>query len=419
MNHEDRLAELLRADAEGFQPGDGRDAIRRRVRARRRTRTVRRAAIPLIAAAVAIAVAIPALSAGSSHRITTVNMPRPAAGVVTTTVPSNPTTTLPLNPTTTLARPLATVATARKALSDYLAAHPEAISHSDVVPEGGTFIAVVGLEPNRQQRSIVVLDLGSGAAATLADLPLPYPYFDFTAGTTVAIGDVTGDGRPEFLVLLDAADAVPGVIVSNDGGNWRLLSAAPASGAVPASDSVYFGRAPRFSSSRLQTTVNDCKPYCAAGHTTTVTWLYDRSSGYLRPGPWSVPLQGGYYTDGAAGTPHYDLTVNPVTGGFTGWLFFVYQDSRVSVLFHYTAAAKSDGTFTLTTDTTSRPFPFTYQSPPFPQVGSAAIGVGRHFTGAYAASIMSLDGCQSYLYWANPANLSSDACTFTFNGAKI
>src|SRR6266568_2156278 len=61
-------------------------------------------------------------------------------------------------------------------------------------------------------------------------------------------------------------------------------------------------------------------------------------------------LPEGDYVDGLAGTPHYVLTVSRATAGFVGWLYFVYQDGRTSVMFHYAARAQDDGTFTFQTD---------------------------------------------------------------------
>jgi hypothetical protein len=77
MTTEDRLIELLRSDAEQYGPGDGREAITRRVRARRRARTTRRIGFAVVAVGVAAAVAILLLSPSSSRRVTTVNMPPP------------------------------------------------------------------------------------------------------------------------------------------------------------------------------------------------------------------------------------------------------------------------------------------------------------------------------------------------------
>jgi len=105
---------------------------------------------------------------------------------------------------------------------------------------------------------------------------------------------------------------------------------------------------------------------------------------------------------------------------FSGWLFFVYQDGRVTVLSHYTAAARGDGTFTLATDTTSQPFPFAYQSPGPGGAESAPIGPGHSYSGTYGAGVITLADCQSYLYFASPANTPvAQSCTFTYNGSSV
>jgi hypothetical protein len=39
--------------------------------------------------------------------------------------------------------------------------------------------------------------------------------------TSATETDVTGDGRPDFLIKLEGADNTPGVVVSQYGGRWR------------------------------------------------------------------------------------------------------------------------------------------------------------------------------------------------------
>jgi hypothetical protein len=96
-------------------------------------------------------------------------------------------------------------------------------------------------------------------------------------GASVATADLTGDGRPDALVRFSAADNQPGVVVSADGGTWRLVP----QNADPAS--VYVGRDATIVKGSLRTTRNDCIPDCAQGHNTAVTWRYDRASATILP----------------------------------------------------------------------------------------------------------------------------------------
>jgi len=424
MNPEDRLTELLHSHADSYRPGDGREAIQHRARVLRRTRAARRIAVPLLAAAVVGGFAIAATNSGPSRHVT-VNMP-----VLSTTVPQAPKTTTSVSAAPTTTTPATTSTTtgpgaASNALAAYLAAHPDAVAHSGVVYEGGRPVAVVGLEPNPAGRSVVVLDLSSARATVLAQLPLPAPYYDLIAKSPIADGDVTGDGMADFLVIVSAADNQPGVVVSDDGGSWRLVPAAPITGGAVDPANVYVGRSPSFSGAWLQSTYNDCIPYCAAGHTSTLTWLYDRGGRYFRSVPSSALLQTGYYSDGPTGTPRYDLIISRPGGAapgssVSGWLFFIYQDGRVSVLGHFTASARGDGTMTFVTDTTSQPFPFAYQSPGSGQAGGIPIDAGQSFAGTYSSGTITLAGCQTYLYWANAAHSPiAESCTFGFRGPSV
>ena len=162
-----------------------------------------------------------------------------------------------------------------RTLSTFLAAQPDVVVHSDPVMVRGVPLAVVGRQRGDGGRVITVVSLADGTASAIADLVLPEPSFDLATDLPVVAGDVTGDDAAEFLVRVLAADANPGVVVSDDGGPWRLL---PGSGDPK---DVYFAREPTFTAGRLVTQVNDCVPSCADGTTTTVTWTYDRTTDQL------------------------------------------------------------------------------------------------------------------------------------------
>ena len=158
---------------------------------------------------------------------------------------------------------------ATTALNRYLAAHPTAVVHSSPFASGSAELAVVGVTNGAQNRVITVLSLTTGTATPVATLTLPYPHYDFALDLPVEVADVTGDGRPDVLVRVMAADNQPGVVVSDDGGTWRLVPAAKNVG-------VYIARNPTFTAGRLTSINNDCVPDCARGRSTTITWRYDR-----------------------------------------------------------------------------------------------------------------------------------------------
>jgi hypothetical protein len=145
-------------------------------------------------------------------------------------------------------------------------------------------VAVVGLQRGSHDHIVAVIDVGGATARPLAELALPEPSYDFAPGLPVQVADVTADSRPDFLIRLVAGDNQPGVVVSDDGGSWRLVPIAPPNGAAGQAQpsDVYVARDPTFSGARLVSTSNDCLPDCASGHLTTLTWTYERPGGYFR-----------------------------------------------------------------------------------------------------------------------------------------
>ncbi len=103
MTLDDQLPDLLRAEADAYEPGDGNPGIERRVRARRRNRTIRRVATPLVAVGVALAVAVPLLAVPAAHRATSVTDPVTDPTTTSTSTVAPP-VTVPV-PTTTIPAP--------------------------------------------------------------------------------------------------------------------------------------------------------------------------------------------------------------------------------------------------------------------------------------------------------------------------
>jgi hypothetical protein len=166
-------------------------------------------------------------------------------------------------------------------LAAYLASLSHVVRAAGPVPVGSTIIALAARQLSPTDREVDVLSWSGTTWAATATLGLPYPWYSL-ARLPIQVGDVTGDGRADFLVRVDAADNQPGVVVSDDGGPWRLVPLAISG--TPAGD-VYAGRDPSFEGGHLVTRYDDCVPDCAQGTTTTVTWAYDQATGrFLRAG---------------------------------------------------------------------------------------------------------------------------------------
>ena len=194
-------------------------------------------------------------------------------GSTTVTTGSTTVTTASEAVTTATAPPMPTptVIAPAPALDAYLAAQSDVVTRTGLVAFGGTAVAVAARQLSGNDAEVDVLVWNGSAWALGSRLSLPPPTFPF-ADLPIQVSDVTGDGRPDFLVRVEAADNEPGVVASDDGGGWRLVPIV-VSGAP---DSVYAGRNPSFANSHLTTQYDDCTPNCAYGKMTTVVWQYDR-----------------------------------------------------------------------------------------------------------------------------------------------
>jgi len=157
---------------------------------------------------------------------------------------------------------------------------------SPIVTVDGVPTAVVEVTKSTTLESIDVVSLTDAAATLEASLSLTptggaitdFPFLNAadaqaTGAVRIATGDVTGDGQPDFLVLFEAADNSPGVVLSNDGGTWRLV---PFSATDPTM--IYLGQNPKISGGHL--TATRCGgPACAPS--ITLTWTYVRPGGYF------------------------------------------------------------------------------------------------------------------------------------------
>ena len=138
------------------------------------------------------------------------------------------------------------------------------------------------------------------------------------------------------------------------------------------------------------------------------------------PPPPSGPVPG-FYVDGPDSRPHYVLSVTSAPGGFAGWVFFVYQDGHISETLHYHSTSVTPDLLPavrMVTDTTNETFPY-QQVPPGSLAGSEPVPPGQTLSGTYGSTGFMLSNCGTYLYWANPANISEPmSCTFSFKGTK-
>lgn len=167
--------------------------------------------------------------------------------------------------------------------------------HSPAVLDDGAMVAVAAFSYAPAGHQVQVLGYSNGRWAPTASLaapqgPVANSYWLGTGrGLSITAADPTGDGRPDFLIPEQAADNVPGAVLSQDGptGQWRYI---PFTGPFPTSDTI--GRDPRFSGNTLVSTYDNCNPDCAQGANYTVTWTYQPGPGvFWAPDPpgWTAP----------------------------------------------------------------------------------------------------------------------------------
>jgi hypothetical protein len=166
--------------------------------------------------------------------------------------------------------------------------------HSPPVNNDGAIVAVAAFSYSPTRHPVEVLSYTSGHWSAIATLGIPSGFealnadqFYLSPDQPVSVADVTGDGRPDFLIRLMAADNTPGVVVSQDGGRWRYV---PNSGPFPTTEVLI--RDPAFQGRRLISFYNDCDPNCATAHVDKMVWTYEPSTGeFWSPNPpgWTAP----------------------------------------------------------------------------------------------------------------------------------
>lgn len=289
---DDRIRSAVRS-LQRFSPTPPPIESTRRRRLHRRAATAG-AAVGVAGAAVAFAMV---LNSGAQTR---------AIRVMTPTNSTLPARTVPTSPSGTTASTTPTAGSLSGATADLNAfvasrAAEEANAaraagqtwygylHTPPVSDGGALVAVVAYSYDSDAKPLQVLTFTDGHWTQTAALP-PAPgqgfvtpqgavmnssWLAYFPEAAISVADVTKDGRPDFLIPLNAADNVPGAVVSQDSADratgWRYV---PYTQGTSSTQQYIFARNARFQGNLLLTTTNDCNPNCAQGTTSTITWAY-------------------------------------------------------------------------------------------------------------------------------------------------
>jgi hypothetical protein len=294
----------------------GLERIRRGYRRRRTIRQVTAATIAALAlSAIGLAVANTLHGGGQSVRV--IGRPSPSTTSPTSTATTTPSTTTATTKPPTSTTPPSTVplSEASAQLDAYLSAeasgdHAAARAagqpwngylHTPPVNDAGSLIAVAAFSYDPNAKPVQVVSYSNGRWVQSAALPAPVGsasyvpggaamnayWLAYYPGSAISVADVTRDGRPDFLIPLNAADNVPGVVVSQDGGpggsGWRYV---PYTQGSSTARFYTFARAAQFRGNTLVTTYDNCNPNCAQGANYTITWTYERTAGaFWAPSP--------------------------------------------------------------------------------------------------------------------------------------
>jgi len=182
-------------------------------------------------------------------------------------------------------QPLAAGASAERALQTVVEHMQRVVVQTDPVNDDGSLVALVGVQTGVASGRVIVFGYRATGWHQLARLAVSQ--FPIIPATPVQIADVTGGGRPDFLVLVAAADNTPGVVVGQWAGHWELI---PNAGPFPTSR--YVARNPHFVGNRLVSQYDSCTPDCASGTETPIDWTFDAARGeFTAPNPpgWVAP----------------------------------------------------------------------------------------------------------------------------------
>jgi hypothetical protein len=276
------------------------------LRHRATRRTLRRVDAKVVVAVAAVAAVLVTLIVVGPLRSGNGPSHPPVANQPTTTTTTTSTTT-----TTTTTTPTTIPAAAASQLDSYVAAEtatesaaatgigpaqPFVSDHSPPEVDGSSVVAVAAFSYDPGGHPLQVLGYSGGHWSEVAALASPFGQFGnqvsadviYLTQDPVSVADVTGDGRPDFLVMASAADNVPGFVVSQDGGTWRYI---PFLGPNAPTPTDVLAREPQFEGNTLVSDYNNCTPDCAQGQNSTITWTYDRAAGQFR-----APNPPGYIT---------------------------------------------------------------------------------------------------------------------------
>ena len=267
-------------------------------------KTLRRVDRKVVVAVVAVAAVIVTLIAVGPLRSNSGPSHSPVGSPATTTTTTTaPTTTMPATTTTTPTIPAAAASeldayVAAEAATESAAAsssgqpQPFVSDHSAPTVDGSAIVAVAAFSYDPGGHPVQVLGYSGGRWSEVAGLPGPSePGTTATASSVfltqgpVAVADVTGDGRPDFLVEAGGADNIPGFVVSQDGGGgqWRYIAF---NGPYADTPTEIIARDPSFNGNTMETDYNNCLPDCAGGTNTTIVWTYNPSRGlFTAPDP--------------------------------------------------------------------------------------------------------------------------------------
>ncbi len=281
---------------------------------RRRIAAASGAAIATVGLAIGLLVALPGGKTTKVNIESTSLPPAPTTSATTTPATTTPaTTTAPTTAPPTTAVSMSEATTQLDAFVIAIAAREKAAAQAAGVPWNGYMhtppvvggccglVSIVAFSYDPHATPLQVLRYSDGQWGPLAFLPPPPGQgYAATAGAmnsywlptfpeaAISVKDVTGDGRPDFMIPLNAADNLPVAVVSQDGASgsvpWRWVPFAQ--GSSPTLFYVLPRWSPQIGGSALTSVYNNCVPSCAQGTNYPITWTYQRSAGrFWAPSP--------------------------------------------------------------------------------------------------------------------------------------